>query len=786
MPTTPSVTGINPAQSGMGLRLTPSNSPYYRASGSRSPSKLSRNWNEPSLLSLKRIIGITTASPNAFDCSESHKTLAYTAGAAAVVVKLDGGPCTSQRFFRARPTVVPSSVPASSTTPSTPNGPFAASRARSLVSTRDGGGSPLAPDSPMGDWGDSPSSRTWTARERIKAASCVSQSPNGKFLAVGETGYNPRVLNFSLADDSPQDKPLSAVAEHTFGICAVAFSPDSRGGTVFFWDAEGQKKRALSIELEQFPREDEDPLNELKVVQASPRCTFLVSGDKFGVLRIMDGVTGESHFYTKAHDSEIMDLAILETDSRTLVASCSRDRTIQLFHCINGNWTLAQTMGEHTSCVNRLLFWNDGETLISASADRTILIRKLASREVEGEAIIAFLPSQTLGLRAAPVSMAASPDEPDILVVSTLDRCIHRFQMSSGRNINTFRASDSENGDAVIIDSLMLGSTKATPTLSNLVIGTSTTDKSLRVYDQSGTLLSKEWGHTEGVSNAALVGSTSASSEQPSTTMLVSTGVDGTIMIYDIASKAQHVRRDSDDTEQSQDSPSTKDLTASRTPLRRVLSKSDLAEFQRNTAPTDIPPVPSLGNRSPPRTIRKKASNATLSQSTRLGLPFRGGFSGSENSPTPTSREIAARKARRDRSPSPPSPKAGSQPTGFKRPSLDARFRTKSAGNLTETGQLCQTLRAYRANLNNSPETPRPDNLKELERELKLTTKALAEKLMGPDKSEDVEVTKLLDDYSERLVGMIDEKLALGSRRKASGGFESLGLVTPPNAVGEG
>ncbi|KAI9844558.1 MAG: hypothetical protein M1837_005517 [Sclerophora amabilis] len=926
MPTTPATTismsRMNPAQSGIGLKLTPSNSPYYRPSGAKSPNKTSRQSNEASLLSLRRIIGITAASPSAFDCLETSKSFAYTAGAAAVFVKLGDSFQLSQRFFRARPTAVPSSSTSSSCNPSSPVGTLPGARSRYFGGGRDAGVSPLGSDSPMGDWGDSPSSRTWTARERIKAASCVSLSPNGRFIAVGEVRAgvrhvkvwrveetkanspsksrflsegkgssspstptstpkslagrncllgqmldttftcaaripNEKVVLCSqsgevcLVDDSDKAQRLSKIGKLEFGISCLSLNseanqlwiggtngnlrrsvhifsidllgpdpqlgpaavelpahPDavmgvralsqphylsasyftwSRGGMIIFWGPDGQRKGEMRVDLEHAPTNDDELSNELRVVQASPNSNFLVSGDRLGVLRIMDGVSGEIYFQTKSHENEIMDIAIFESDSKTLVASCSRDRTIQLFHRVNTSWTLAQTMEEHTSCVCRLMFWHDGDALISCSADRTILIRKSASREVDGEALVAYVPSQTLGLRAAPVSMAASIEEPDVIVVSTLDRCIHRFHMSSGRNVQTFRASDTENGDAVVMDSLILSKPRPTLGGSNLIIGISSTDKSLRVYDENGVLMSKEWGHTEGVSNLALVEATSPAIDQFSTSTLVSTGVDGTIMVYDLATKGQGSREDTEGIEASQDSPSTKEFVASKTPLRKVLSKSDLAGFQKHSSTQEIPPLPPKSNRSPPRSVRRKASNISLSQSTRLGLAFRESPGGVENSPTPMSRETGGRKSRsHDRSPSPPSPRSRAPPSAGKRPSLNARFRTKSAGHLGETGQLCQSLRIYRANLGSSSEGPQLEGLKELERELHLTTKALADKLMRPEEMTGMDVSKLLDNYSERLVEMIDEKLTLGSRRNGSESSEALGLVTPPNAIGEG
>lgn len=43
-----------------------------------------------------------------------------------------------------------------------------------------------------------------------------------------QTGYNPRVLIFSTAKDSPLDTPLTAITDHSYGIRGLAFSPTSQ------------------------------------------------------------------------------------------------------------------------------------------------------------------------------------------------------------------------------------------------------------------------------------------------------------------------------------------------------------------------------------------------------------------------------------------------------------------------------------------------------------------------------------------------------------------------------
>ncbi|CZR52775.1 probable transcriptional repressor rco-1 [Phialocephala subalpina] len=1024
MSSTPSNPRTFAANTGLGIssKLTPSNSPYPRTP--RSPYK-PRNFYE-SGLSLKRIIGTTVSSPTAFDSLSSSRIFAYTAGAAAVVVNVDDTSKYSQRFFRARPTAVPLNSAANATlAPSTPTNTANDSRNRAVAALRDSA-VPFSPSTPHTslEWGDSPTSKTWTSRERIKAATCLSISRDGKFLAVGETGYSPRVLIFSLQDTS-SDIPLSIQNEHTYGVRAVSFSPDgkylaslgspndgflyvwsinqrtgaaklhssnkctsfvkqmiwlgssiitigtrhikiwrvedprsasptkqrfaldgtplpvaaqpalktltgrnvllgplveatfttlaaisehkaivcsekgdvcllddsegqklmklantgfaiaciavdmearrvriggrygkvksiclddlltpstppesptpmsesvsgseaghicamgyaarslitvdskhlieiskpdsdladpqmsntpfpahgdsvlgvrllspdnemkaafltwSANGTIVFWDLDGSAKASLTVEVEQLTGGD-DEINQCQVVRASKGAIFLVTGDKYGVLRVINPVTQKCTFDARAHMSDIQDIALHESGNVTLIASCSRDRTIQLFRLLSEQWVLIQTLDEHSASVSSLFFAENGEKLISCSTDRTIHVRQLVKKEVGGQDVIGAVPTRIITLKASPVSMAACfADQMGNFVVSLLDRTVATYEISSGRLIHSFRATDSEGQDAVVLDALVMGRPSTISGRPTILAGVSSTDKSVRIYDGStGSFLDREWGHTASVTDVALL--EVPDSEQKT---LISTGSDGTIMIWDLSPRPQEPEELAVLSINRDPSP-PKDTPSTRPPLRRVLSRAELAEFQR-ASPLSTP----TGNRSPPRIVRRKTSRYGLSsQSPTLAIP-----------PVPSvnskhfvsaSDDSSIRRSTRHRSRSPPqSPKA----KDMRRPSLasvDTRSRTKSAGNgnFSEFGtlnmateQACRTLRAYRKKLLSS-ETVKEEALKELDQELRLTAMALGEKSLKSKAISETVLTGLLDQYSERLVSMFDEKLRL-------------------------
>lgn len=154
-----------------------------------------------------------------------QRLLAFTAGAAVVICSFDEKLRFTQRFYRARPTAVPLNPTPATYGPSTPTGGSTFSR-RAAASESAIAATTFSPL--IGDYAESPVSKSRATRERVKAATCVSFSPDGKYLAVGETGHKPRVLIFSTSKESSPDCPLTCLPDHTVGVQCVAFSPNSQ------------------------------------------------------------------------------------------------------------------------------------------------------------------------------------------------------------------------------------------------------------------------------------------------------------------------------------------------------------------------------------------------------------------------------------------------------------------------------------------------------------------------------------------------------------------------------
>lgn len=418
---------------------------------------------------------------------------------------------------------------------------------------------------------------------------------------------------------------------------------------------------------------------------------------------------------------------------------------VQLFQKTGSSLQLVQTMDDHVGAVGQIMFLSDGEKLLSSSSDRTILIRDRATREEDGATSLAYLITKVITLKSSPVSMALCPDDSNTLFVSTMDRCVFKFDIPSGRQLHCFKASDSEANDAVIMSSLTITS-EIPGQCPKLLIGVSSTDKSIRVYDlEKDHLLTGEFGHTEGVSDALLIEECEQSGEGPTTKRtLISSGMDGILMIWNLCVQPYpppEIANGRDD-----EGP-IKESTAAKPPLRKVLSRSELAGFQRPDNPSPYGTPTPVRDLSP--TLTRKMSKLALTPSTLKNNSF-------GETPSPPNRRFPISFTATDnsrRSPSPVSPKTKSYSSASKKPasakstnrrtSMDFRTRSKASsrsefGTLDmSTEQLCRTLRAYRKKLNGS--TKHLHAQKELERELNLTLRAVSARSQTSDESGETE-----------------------------------------------
>ena len=248
---------------------------------------------------------------------------------------------------------------------------------------------------------------------------------------------------------------------------------------------------------------------------------------------------------------------------------------------------------------------------MSSSADRTVIIRDRISRDCDGRNSSAFLTVRVVTLKASPTSIALLRNDTNTLIVSTTDRHVLRINALTGAILDFFKVSDPDSDDTVSLNRIAVSGTYPDAP-SQLLIGYSSNDKSVRVYDlQKNLLLTRESGHTEGISDLALIEQEDEIGGSTQCTV-VSTGLDGTIMIWDLKHQPQSSVTPIDDLSQGQaltTKTSRGASPASLPPMRKILSKLNMADLAR-IDPTSGSPVPVRGF-SPSR-LQRKPSQLTL------------------------------------------------------------------------------------------------------------------------------------------------------------------------------
>ena len=431
--------------------------------------------------------------------------------------------------------------------------------------------------------------------------------------------------------------------------------------------------------------------------------------------------------------------------------TCGRDRTLQLFRFQKHKSQLdhLQTLDDHAAAVGDVRFL-DGATLLSISSDRTMIVRKVAHGEKQS---LALLSIRVITLKASPISLTTVPAEPNVVLVSTLDRQVLRYNVSSGRLLHSFKASDPTSGDSVIMSSLEVHDPDDLATASRLLLGVSSTDKSIRIHEyDSGEMLTREYGQNA-VSAIKLLQST-VEGESPRN-HLVSCGLDGTVMTWDLSCNLLKPSG-SQDAPNGEDSPS-RQIPPPAQPLRHILSKAEVSDFQKSLTSEGDTVTPTRGPSS--SRVRRKTSRYTLAAAPKFSAPA---LSHPVSAPLSPANGIVQRQPSQGYSPIPSGQKI-TLTSRSKRRSLDNRRWSKSAANLNDLNELGEqmflSLRAFRNRITSSSVAKLEyGTLQELTKELNLTTRTLNDKASSKYVSGEAMGGDALDLY---LAKMIDERLAL-------------------------
>lgn len=187
--------------------------------------------------SVSKVVGVTAAN-NANNFSFEADLMAYPAGGGVVVCEMDSSKSEvkEQRFFCANN----STINIGGASGGSAHAYLNMAKNDCMITRnkiqKDDFGYPVegdtilpveGPDSSTGIAGNSYDvlSSPNKLKDKVRTINCLCVSPNGRLLAVGEVGYQPRILIYSLAFNLKRT-PIAVINSHSFGVLVLAFSSD--------------------------------------------------------------------------------------------------------------------------------------------------------------------------------------------------------------------------------------------------------------------------------------------------------------------------------------------------------------------------------------------------------------------------------------------------------------------------------------------------------------------------------------------------------------------------------
>jgi WD40 repeat protein len=520
------------------------------------------------------------------------------------------------------------------------------------------------------------------SRSRRQPVLPTRSAPNSLPSTVATAALGPIAVELDservLTLRNQDDQACTQLAAHSSAVEGVKlcrsealpstkFLTFSANGLIQFWDSDGALDAFLNVPVPPAPSA-QSASNELKSVAPLIGGACIASGDKYGVLSIADVNTKALVKQVRAHSAEIMDLCAFQIEGVDFVATAGRDRMSQLFMWKAGQLSLQQTMDEHAGAVTGILFQDGERRLITHSADRSIVVREVMFREEGNVESVAFVMLRAITVKTSPTSMCLVGD--DELLIATVDRCIGRYRIKNGQCITSFKCSDADGGEAAVISKVLYA-----PSLngSPAIAGVASSDKSVRLYTEQGSLIARDWGHTEGITDVALIPADGTCS----TSRLVTVAADSTIFIWDTV-LATPSTPDPGGLGIVLEASSVQNDVALIPPLRKIISRSDLSSHRRlkpasesDAAPTS--PTATVAPKSPQR-LTKKPSRISTAPTPRLEPAFLSVF--------PTSPSSIRRDSIRHRSPSPPPPRIPDPATKPRSQTTRSKCRTTLATTL--------------------------------------------------------------------------------------------------------
>nr|XP_061837712.1 mitogen-activated protein kinase-binding protein 1 [Nerophis lumbriciformis]XP_061837713.1 mitogen-activated protein kinase-binding protein 1 [Nerophis lumbriciformis] len=223
----------------------------------------------------------------------------------------------------------------------------------------------------------------------------------------------------------------------------------------------------------------------IRTLRISPDGRHLASGDRMGVLRVLDLHAMEEIVNVQAHDSEILSLDFSQAETGVnFLATAGRDRLIHVLDAA-ADYRLVQTLDEHSSSITAVRFAANGGKvrLISCGADKSVYFRS-GQQTDQG---LEFARTHHVARKTTLYDMDVEPTR-KYAAIGCQDRSIRIFNISNSKQKKIFKGSQGEDGTLI----------KVTIDPSGLYIATSCSDKSINIFDlYSGQSVATVFGHSE-------------------------------------------------------------------------------------------------------------------------------------------------------------------------------------------------------------------------------------------------------------------------------------------------
>lgn len=429
-------------------------------------------------------------------------------------------------------------------------------------------------------------------------------------------------------------------------------------GLIRTWNSSGEcisQVRVSNNEEDNSISESEERHDFLTNVVNTSDGTQLITGDKNGIIKILDNSTGNLLQMFKAHESEISGIGYsakgissdeeLFCNVKGLMLSRSKDKTIQIFYQERESsiWNLLQTLAGQKSGISKVLVFSNCDRILTCCNDRTLSIHKaiydetqednLTEKvEIQTKSLVAYIPEKIITLKSTPCDFHILEDESE-LVIPCNDKNVYCYKMPTGELLRTFK-SVNEKGEGMILKDIAFATLKLNDVYGRIthqyMLGMGN-DKSIRVYDyKSGSHICCDWGHSEGVAGLEMI----EKDEEDGEWTFVSHGNDGCVFIWSLTGLDDHYRKfhakknannslvniSPKSTMQLSPSPTQVELgSVTATPVRKVISKAKINRLLQQSNDHATLPSTSSSASKPPSARRKTTIGLSKSMS-RLSL----------------------------------------------------------------------------------------------------------------------------------------------------------------------